>query len=69
MNINDMWESVKGETFPTWFIILFASIVVAVAIVVILYRNIELFKWLKLPERKYDKMERKGYKKIKVENL
>lgn len=69
MNINDMWEGVKGETFPTWFIILIVAVVVLLAVIVVLYRNKSLIKWLKLPEFKNDKMERKGYKKIKTENL
>ena len=69
MRINDMWEVVKGETFPTWLIILIAVFVVLLAVVVVAYRNKEKIKWLKLPERKTTLAERKGYKIVKVEKI
>ena len=69
MSINDMWEGVKGETFPTWLIILIAVIVVLLMALVVLIRNKEKFSWLKLPERKKSYAERKGYKVIKVEEI
>ena len=69
MIINDMWEVVKGETFPTWLIILIAVFVVLLAVVVVAYRNKEKIKWLKLPERKTTLAERKGYKIVKVEKI
>ena len=69
LKINDMWESVKGETFPTWLIILIAVFVVLLAAAVIVYRNKEKIKWLKIPERKTTRAERKGYKIIKVEKI
>ena len=52
MSINEMWEGVKGETFQAWLIILAISLVVVLAILILLLRNKEKFKWLKLPERK-----------------
>ena len=67
--INDMWESVKGETFKVWVIILILAIVVLVAIFVVIYRKRDKFKWLKLPQKTSNKMIKKGYKIIKKENL
>ncbi len=69
MRINDMWEVVKGETFPTWLIILIAVFVVLLAAAVVVYRNKEKIKWLKLPERKTTRAQRKGWKVIYKENL
>ena len=68
-SINDMWEGVKGETFPTWLLILIAVFVVILATFVILYRNKEKIKWFKLPERKTTYAERKNLKVIKVEDI
>ena len=67
--INEMWESVKGETFPLWLIILMVVLIVLLAIFIVLYRNKEKIKWLKLPERKKTYAERKGLKVIKREYL
>ena len=50
--VNEMWEGVKGETFPTWLIILFATAVILIGVLVVLVKNKEKIKWLKLPERK-----------------
>ena len=69
MKINDMWESVKGETFEVWLIILIAVLVVLMVVAVIIYRNKDKIKWLKLPERKISRATKKGYKIIKVENI
>ena len=69
MRINDMWESVKGETFPTWLIILIAVLVILLAILVVLYRNKDKIKWLKLPQRKTTRAERKGYKVVKIDRI
>ena len=34
-----MWEGVKGETFPTWVIILIAGLVVLLAVAIVFYRK------------------------------
>ncbi len=67
--INGMWESVKGETFPDWLILLVTALVVLLAIVIVLYRNKDKIKWLKLPERKSTYVQRKGYTLIKKEEI
>ncbi len=64
MDINEMWEHVKGETWPWWVIILIISLVVLFAISMVLFKHREKFKWLKLPERKTTYAERKGLKEI-----
>lgn len=69
MDINDMWESVKGETFPMWLIILIAVIVVLLMVLIVLLRNREKFPWLKLPQRKTTYAERKGLRVVKVEEI
>lgn len=69
LDINEMWEKVKGETFPIWLLILFASIILLLAVFMILYRNRDKIKWFKLPERKRDYAERKGLKVVKKENI
>ncbi|MBO7344931.1 MAG: extracellular solute-binding protein [Clostridia bacterium] len=67
--INGMWESVKGETFPVWLILLVTALVVLLAVVILLYRNKDKIKWLRLPERKTTYAQRKGYTLIKKENI
>lgn len=69
LSINEMWEGVKGETFPLWLILLILGLVVLLALTIVLYRHKEKIKWLKLPERKRSYAERKGYKIIKKENI
>ena len=69
LSINEMWEGVKGETFPLWLILLILGFVVLLALSIVLYRHKEKIKWLKLPERKTSYAERKGYKIIKKENI
>ncbi len=69
LTINDMWEGVKGETFPIWLILLVGALVVLFAVVIVLYRNKDKIKWLKLPQPKSTTMERKGYKIVKVESI
>lgn len=69
MDINDMWESVKGETFPLWAIIFTVALVIVLVVLIILYRNREKIKWFKLPERKTTYAERKNLKVIKKEYI
>jgi spermidine/putrescine transport system substrate-binding protein len=69
MDINDMWEQVKGETFPTWLIILIAVLVVLLGIAIVIIRNKEKFPWLKLPENDKTYYERIGCKVIKKEDI
>lgn len=67
--VNEMWEGVKGETFPTWLIILFATAVILIGVLVVLVKNKEKIKWLKLPERKSTYAQRKGLKIVKIEQI
>lgn len=69
MDINDMWESVKGETFPLWAILLTVALVILLSVFIILYRNKEKIKWFKFPERKTTYAERKNLKIVKKEYL
>ena len=69
LTVNDMWESVKGETFPYWVILLVASLVVLLALLIVLFRHMDKIPWLKLPERKGKSLESKGYKVVKKENI
>ncbi len=69
MRINEMWEGVKGETFPLWLILLVAGLVVVLAVFVVMYRNKERFPWLKFPERKKTYAERKELTVIKKEEV
>ncbi len=69
MSVNEMWEGVKGATFPLWVILLIAGMVVLFAVIIVTYRNKEKFPWLKLPERKKTYAEKKGLKIIKREEI
>lgn len=69
VKINEMWEGVKGETFPTWALILIVVFVVLLAVFILLYRNREKFRWFKLPQRKTTYAERKGLSVVKVEEI
>ncbi len=69
MTINDMWEGVKGETFPICLILLIVVLVILLATAIVLYRNKEKIKWLKLPVKTQTAMEKKGYKIVKIENI
>ncbi len=69
MTINDMWESVKSERFATWIILVVVVLVVLIALTVIVFRNREKWKWLNPDPNSLTKMEKKGYKRIKVENI
>ena len=69
LSINDMWETVKGETFPLWIILLIAGLVVLLAVFIVLYRHKDKIRWFKLPEKKQTSMEKKGYKAVKKENI
>ncbi len=64
MDINEMWESVKGETWPWWVINLIIIITVLLAVLVVLYKYRDKIKWFKLPERKTTYAERKNLKLI-----
>jgi spermidine/putrescine transport system substrate-binding protein len=68
--LNEMWESVKGETFPLWLIILIFGLIILLAIAIVLYRNKEKIKWLKLPEfKKKSYAEKKNLTVVKKEKL
>ncbi|MBR2323164.1 MAG: extracellular solute-binding protein [Clostridia bacterium] len=67
--INDMWEVVKGETFPTWALILFAVLVFVIGATVVVYRNKEKIKWHKNLVYKKTALEKKGYRIIKIEEI
>lgn len=64
MDINEMWEAVKGETWSWQLIISIAIIVIIIALLVILYRNRDKIKWIKIPERKTTYAQRKGLKEV-----
>ena len=66
LDVNEMWQMVKGETFPTWIIITCFAVIILLAVVIVLYRNKDKIKWLKLPERKKSYAERKSLKIIKI---
>ena len=65
--INQMWENVKGQTFPTWAIALAIVSVVLTALVIIAFRNKEWVKEMlaKLPS----KPKKSKYKVISVEEI
>ncbi len=67
--INDMWESVKCETFSSGVLLMFAGIVVLLAVAIILYRNKDKISWLKLPERQDNYAKNRNLKLIKKEKL
>ncbi len=69
MDINEMWEKVKGETWSWWVIILIVSLVVLLAILMILYKNKDKIKWIKLPERKKSYAQRKGLTEISKKEI
>ena len=65
--INQMWENVKGQVFPTWAIILVIVSVVFVAVTIILLRNKE---WVKERLAKIPvKQKQNKYKVIKIEEI
>jgi uncharacterized membrane protein len=64
MDINEMWERVKGETWPWWVIYLIIALVILLAILIILFKHRDKIKWFKLPERKTTYAQRKGLKEI-----
>ena len=69
LTINDMWEGVKGETFPLWVILLVVGLVVLLAVFIVLFRHMDKIPWFKLPERRESSLEKKGYKVVKKENI
>lgn len=63
-----MWERVKGFTFPSYLLIIFACLLVLLIVFVVLYKNKEkLFKnkQIKSKENRY----RQKYKVVKIEKL
>ena len=68
ITINNMWERVKGETFPVGLIIGAIALIVFIAIAIVLYRNKDKLN-IKLPEIKRKTLTDKGYKIIKKEDL
>ena len=68
MDINDMWESVKGTTFATWFIMLVVGLVIVLGVVMVLLRHKDKIKIFRLPEHE-DKLIKKGYKIVKKEKI
>ena len=68
MEVNDMWESVKGTTFSTWFILVIVSLVILLGIFMVLIRNKDKLNIFRIRERE-DKLKKKGYKIIKKEKI
>lgn len=68
ITINNMWERVKGETFPVGLIIGAIALIVFIAIAIVLYRNKDKLN-IKLPEIKRKTLTDKGYKIVKKEDL
>ncbi len=65
--INQMWENVKGQTFPTWAIALAIVSVVLTALVIIAFRNKDRIKDIlaKLPS----KPKKSKYKIVSIEEI
>ncbi len=68
-SINEMWEVVKGETFPEWVIILFVIFVFLLGAAVVLYRSKDKINWNIAKENKKSPLEKKGYRIIKIEEI
>ena len=64
IRINNMWETVKGATFPTGLLIATGVIVALLIIGVIIYKNRERLTWLRLPRIHRRTYTDKGYKVI-----
>lgn len=69
MDINDMWEGVKSEKFPTWVILVVVIFVLIIGLSVALFRNKDRLNWINPDPNAKTKMEKKGYKRISVENI
>ncbi len=69
VEINEMWEAVKGETFPLWIILLTVAIVLILAIIILLYRFKDKIKWLKFERNKKDYATKHNLKVVKKEKL
>ena len=69
ISINKMWESVKGSTFPLGMLIFVGILVVLIIAVILLYRNKDKIKWLKMPELKKKSLTDKGYKVVDKQDL
>lgn len=69
ISVNNMWEMVKGSTFPTGMLIAVGALVILIIAVVVLYRNKDKIKWLKLPTRKKKTLTDKGYKIIEKQDI
>ena len=68
ISINNMWERVKGETFPIGLIIGATVLVVLIAAAIVLYRNKDSLK-IKIPEFRRKTLADKGYKVVNKEEL
>lgn len=64
IRINNMWETVKGATFPVGLLIATGVIVVLLIVGVIFYKNRERLTWLRLPRIHKRTYTDKGYKVI-----
>lgn len=69
MDINEMWERVKGETWPWWVIILIVSLVILLAMLMVLYKHRDKMQWFRLPQRKKSYAERKGLTEISKKEI
>lgn len=69
VSINEMWEAVKGETFPLWIILLTVGIVVLLATVILLYRFRDKIKIFKFEIKQTDYAKKHNLKIIKREKL
>ena len=67
MQINEMWEEVKGENFDTWVLLLFAGIILLMVIVIVLYRNKDKIKWERFHKEKPDYATKHNLEVVKRE--
>ena len=65
--INEMWEGVKGETFPIGLIIGIIVLVVILAVVILLYRFKDKIKWVKINIKRKTYAEKHNLKLVKKE--
>ena len=69
MDINDMWEKVKGETFDTWLILLVVGLVVLLAVLILLIRHKDKIFRINIPVKEKNRLEKSGYRIIKIEEI
>ncbi len=69
LDINEMWEAVKGETFPLWIILLTVGIVLLLATTILLYRFRDKVKIFKFELNKKDYATKHNLKVIKKEKI